>query len=124
MSIYLSSGRPPCVPGHPTPDRQPVRASGGGAPAPRKPPLQEHVDMYLPPAKCRHPEEQRGQGGAAAIMTLHLQHQCWERLQRSISGTVNQLSPTAIKSLVHALFSEANMVRGRRLLARSILRAS
>ncbi|KAL7530647.1 hypothetical protein ACHAXR_003611, partial [Thalassiosira sp. AJA248-18] len=55
---------------------------------------------------------------------IHIQRQSWETLQRSINGTINRLSPSTIKPLIHSLFSEANLLRGRGILVRSILGAS
>ena len=55
---------------------------------------------------------------------IHIQRQTWENLQRTINGTINRLSPSTIKPLIHSLFSSANLIRGRGILTKSILRAS
>ena len=108
------------------------------------------VGVYIPPAKRRLLEEQRkaNNDDAAAAITatkdnaksnnssstkqmavitttpIHIQRQTWESLQRCINGTINRLSPSTIKPLIHALFTDANLVRGRGLLARSIMKAT
>ncbi|KAL9190757.1 hypothetical protein ACHAXT_000463 [Thalassiosira profunda] len=108
------------------------------------PEAREHPGAYVPPAKRRLLEEQRraaaaakaengGEAGEIAagnkppvsgVTPVAGQRQTWEDLQRSINGTINRLSPATIKPLIHSLFSEANLVRGRGVLARGILRAS
>lgn len=50
------------------------------------------------------------------------QRQAWEALRKSINGLVNKVNVANIKNLVEELFQE-NLVRGRGLLARSIIRA-
>ncbi len=99
------------------------------------------VGMYIPPAKRRWLEEQRKADDAAsqdiyksnnnqslkeqAVVTpIHIQRQTWETLQRCINGTINRISPSTIKPLIHTLFADANLIRGRGLLARSILKAT
>ena len=59
-----------------------------------------------------------------AVTPIHIQRQTWESLQRSINGTINRLSPSTIKPLIHSLFSDANLLRGRGVLTRSILHAA
>ena len=52
------------------------------------------------------------------------QRRTWEDLRKLINGTINRLSPSTIKPLIHSLFSGANLVRGRGVLVSSVLRAS
>ncbi|KAL7443482.1 hypothetical protein ACHAXH_008525 [Discostella pseudostelligera] len=94
------------------------------------------VGVYIPPAKRRLMEEQRKVNNNEAeasnpasmkqqqVTPMHIQRQTWENLQRCINGTINRLSPSTIKPLIHALFTDANLVRGRGLLARSIMKAT
>lgn len=95
------------------------------------------VGVYIPPAKRRLMEEQRMANNNEAdvsnpasmkqqqiVTPIHIQRQTWENLQRCINGTINRLSPSTIKPLIHALFTDANLVRGRGLLARSIIKAT
>jgi len=50
------------------------------------------------------------------------QRQTWEALRKSINGLVNKVNVSNIKNLVEELFQE-NLVRGRGLFARSVIRA-
>ncbi|KAL3787177.1 hypothetical protein HJC23_010187 [Cyclotella cryptica] len=93
--------------------------------------LEENMGVYIPPAKRRMllEQQQKQQQQLAASKSsnstpIHTQRQAWENLKRSINGTINRLSPSTIKPLIHTLFSTANLLRGRGILARSILRAS
>mmetsp|Transcript_32058 Transcript_32058/g.69393 ORF Transcript_32058/g.69393 Transcript_32058/m.69393 type:complete len:1099 (+) Transcript_32058:401-3697(+) len=52
------------------------------------------------------------------------QRQSWEDLRKLINGTINRLNATTIKPLIHKLFTEGNLIRGRGLLARTVLRAA
>ena len=112
----------------------------------KRPEQEEGVGVYIPPAKRRLLEEQRKAQEAAStaaaaassnndtgegkesikkqITPINKQRQSWENLQRTINGTINRLSPSTIKPLIHSLFSEANLVKGRGILAKSILKAS
>jgi len=46
----------------------------------------------------------------------------WDALRKSITGIVNRVNITNIKQIVPELFSE-NLIRGRGLFARSIMKA-
>ena len=120
-------------------DRGDRRDAGRGATTKRRPPGGEEdaVGAYIPPAKRRLLEEQRKAGEAeettaassasrqvATATPASVQRRTWEDLRRLINGTINRLSPATIKDLIHSLFSGANLVRGRGLLASSVLRAS
>lgn len=52
------------------------------------------------------------------------QRQSWEELRKLINGTINRLNATTIKPLIHKLFDEGNLIRGRGLLAKTVLRAA
>jgi len=100
----------------------------------------ENVGVYIPPAKRRLLEEQRKAQEAEAAETsggnkstssptkqitpLNKQQESWTNLQRTINGTINRLSPSTLKPLIHQLFSEANLIKGRGILTKSILNAS
>ena len=120
-------------------DRGDRRDAGRGATTKRRPPGGEEdaVGAYIPPAKRRLLEEQRKAGEAeetaaassasrqvATATPASVQRRAWEDLRRLINGTINRLSPATIKDLIHSLFSGANLVRGRGLLASSVVRAS
>ena len=93
----------------------------------------EHVGAYIPPAKRRLLEEQQKQqqkeqsnqsnddSNANKVTPIHIQRQTWETLQRTINGTINRLNITTIKPLIHTLFQNANLIRGRGLLIKSLL---
>ena len=52
------------------------------------------------------------------------QRQSWEELRKLINGTINRLNAATIKPLIHKLFDEGNLIRGRGLLAKTVLRAA
>jgi len=110
-----------------------------------KPCLEENIGVYIPPAKRRLLEMERNHTrneanqhsidgpkdttnaaspSSPSTTPIHIQRQSWENLKRTINGTINRLSPQTIKPLIHSLFQNANLVRGRGILARSLLRAS
>jgi len=90
----------------------------------------EHVGAYIPPAKRRLLEQQQKEqeqqqdnkdGQTSKVTPIHIQRQTWETLQRTINGTINRLNVTTIKPLIHSLFQNANLIRGRGLLVKSLL---
>ena len=103
----------------------------------------EHVGAYIPPAKRRLLEEEQqklqqlqqsnntndntennsnnNKKKKQEVTPIHIQRQTWETLQRTINGTINRLSITTIKPLIHSLFQKANLVRGRGILVKSVL---
>jgi pre-mRNA-splicing factor CWC22 len=92
-------------------------------------PLQQesNTGVYIPPARRRILEQQQAADSSkpsAALSTIQSQRTSWENLKRTINGTINRLSSSTIKPLIHDLFTYANLLRGRGILARSILRAS
>jgi len=52
------------------------------------------------------------------------QRQSWEDLRKLINGTINRLNAATVKPLIHKLFDEGNLIRGRGLLAKTVLRAA
>lgn len=74
--------------------------------------------VYIPPFKLR--KQQDGQetekDGEAD------QRRRWEALKKSLTGFVNRVSATNIRQLVPEILEE-NLIRGRGLFARSVLRA-
>jgi pre-mRNA-splicing factor CWC22 len=74
--------------------------------------------MYIPPARLRAMQE------AASFDKSSPEYQrlSWDALRKSITGIVNRVNIINIKQIVPELFSE-NLVRGRGLFARSIMKA-
>jgi pre-mRNA-splicing factor CWC22 len=70
--------------------------------------------------KNRYPATDTG----SSVSSLQVQRASWEALRKTIHGTINRLNETTIKPLIAKLFADANLIRGRGLLARSILKAS
>lgn len=89
-----------------------------------RPLKQENTGVYIPPARRRMLQEQQAAEAKPAASTMQSQRASWEDLKRTINGTINRLSVSTIKPLIHDLFTNANLIRGRGILARSILRAS
>mmetsp|Transcript_10555 Transcript_10555/g.24805 ORF Transcript_10555/g.24805 Transcript_10555/m.24805 type:complete len:659 (+) Transcript_10555:165-2141(+) len=73
--------------------------------------------VYIPPYKMA-----RLQKEIDDKTSPEYQRQAWEALRKSINGLVNKVNVANIKNLVEELFSE-NLVRGRGLFARSVIRA-
>ena len=74
--------------------------------------------MYIPPARLRAMQE----AASADKTSAEYQRLSWDALRKSITGIVNRVNITNIKQIVPELFSE-NLVRGRGLFARSIMKA-
>uniref|UniRef100_A0A8D0GPJ9 Pre-mRNA-splicing factor CWC22 homolog n=1 Tax=Sphenodon punctatus TaxID=8508 RepID=A0A8D0GPJ9_SPHPU len=72
---------------------------------------------YIPPAKLRMMQEQ-----ITDKSSLAYQRMSWEALKKSINGLVNKVNVSNIENIIQELLQE-NIVRGRGLLARSILQA-
>ena len=74
--------------------------------------------MYIPPARLRAMQE------AASLDTSSPEYQrlSWDALRKSITSIVNRVNITNTKQMVPELFSE-NLIRGRGLFARSIMKA-
>ena len=74
--------------------------------------------MYIPPARLRAMRE----AASADKTSPEYQRLSWDALRKSITGIVNRVNITNIKLIVPELFSE-NLIRGRGLFARSIMKA-
>merc|ERR1719428_577859 len=73
--------------------------------------------VYIPPFKLARLQEDIEDKTCAEY-----QRQAWDALRKSINGLVNKVNVANIKNLVSDLFKE-NLIRGRGLFARAILRA-
>jgi pre-mRNA-splicing factor CWC22 len=74
--------------------------------------------VYMPPARLRAMRE----AAASDKSSAEYQRLSWDALRKSITGIVNRVNVTNIKDIVPELFSE-NLIRGRGLFARSIMKA-
>uniref|UniRef100_A0A8C5HPV9 Pre-mRNA-splicing factor CWC22 homolog n=1 Tax=Gouania willdenowi TaxID=441366 RepID=A0A8C5HPV9_GOUWI len=101
-------------------DREPTSAS--------EPPVKkkkEEIDpiltrtggAYIPPAKLRMMQQQ-----ITDKSSLAYQRMSWEALKKSINGLINKVNVSNIVMIIQELLQE-NIVRGRGLLARSVLQA-
>lgn len=74
--------------------------------------------VYIPPARLR-----AMQAAASSDKTSpEYQRLSWDALRKSITGIVNRVNVTNIKLIAPELFNE-NLVRGRGLFARSVMKA-
>ncbi|KAI0737902.1 hypothetical protein C8Q80DRAFT_1263008 [Daedaleopsis nitida] len=74
--------------------------------------------MYVPPARLRAMQEAASKDKASA----EYQRITWDALRKSITGIVNRINVANIKHVMHELFQE-NLIRGRGLFARSVMKA-
>jgi pre-mRNA-splicing factor CWC22 len=74
--------------------------------------------VYMPPARLRALQAQAGQDKASP----EYQRLSWDALRKSITGIVNRVNIANIKHVVPELFSE-NLIRGRGLFTRSVMKA-
>jgi pre-mRNA-splicing factor CWC22 len=74
--------------------------------------------VYMPPARLRALQA----AAATDKSSPEYQRLSWDALRKSITGIVNRVNIVNIKQIVPELFSE-NLVRGRGLFARSIMKA-
>ncbi|KAF8898220.1 hypothetical protein CPB84DRAFT_1780615 [Gymnopilus junonius] len=74
--------------------------------------------VYIPPARLRAMQE----AAAGDKTSTEYQRLSWDALRKSITGIVNRVNVGNIKMIVPELFSE-NLIRGRGLFARSIMKA-
>jgi pre-mRNA-splicing factor CWC22 len=72
----------------------------------------------MPPARLRALQ----QAASADKSSPEYQRLSWDALRKSITGIVNRVNITNIKQIVPELFAE-NLIRGRGLFARSIMKA-
>uniref|UniRef100_A0A3Q3G242 Pre-mRNA-splicing factor CWC22 homolog n=1 Tax=Labrus bergylta TaxID=56723 RepID=A0A3Q3G242_9LABR len=104
----------------PQPEREPVTTE--------EPPVKkkkEEIDpiltrtggAYIPPAKLRMMQQQ-----ITDKSSLAYQRMSWEALKKSINGLINKVNVSNMIHIIQELLQE-NIVRGRGLLARSVLQA-
>ena len=74
--------------------------------------------VYMPPARLRAMQEEAAKDKAST----EYQRLSWDALRKSITGIVNRVNVANIKHIVPELFSE-NLIRGRGLFARSVMKA-
>ncbi|TFY59534.1 hypothetical protein EVJ58_g5709 [Rhodofomes roseus] len=74
--------------------------------------------VYMPPARLRAMQEAASKDKAGA----EYQRLSWDALRKSITGIVNRVNVANIKHIVPELFQE-NLIRGRGLFARSVMKA-
>lgn len=75
--------------------------------------------VYVPPFKLAM---MRKAMGAVDKSSQESQKQSWEALRKSINGLINKVNVSNIKHIIPELFQE-NLVRGRGLFARAIMKA-
>lgn len=75
---------------------------------------------YIPPARLRAmmAEAQSSDPGS-----IEYQRMNWDALKKSITGLVNKVAMENIKFIIPELFEGANLIRGRGLFCRSIMKA-
>ncbi|KAF8968251.1 armadillo-type protein [Flammula alnicola] len=74
--------------------------------------------VYMPPARLRAMQE----AASSDKSSPEYQRLSWDALRKSITGIVNRVNIANIKMIVPELFSE-NLIRGRGLFARSVMKA-
>ncbi|PPQ82393.1 hypothetical protein CVT25_008354 [Psilocybe cyanescens] len=74
--------------------------------------------VYIPPARLRAMQA----AASSDKSSPEYQRLSWDALRKSITGIVNRVNVTNIKLIVPELFNE-NLVRGRGLFARSVMKA-
>ena len=74
--------------------------------------------VYMPPARLRALQAAASNDKSSA----EYQRLSWDALRKSITGIVNRVNITNIKQVVPELFAE-NLIRGRGLFARSVMKA-
>lgn len=72
---------------------------------------------YIPPHRLRQMQQQITDKSGEAYQRI-----TWEALKKSINGLINKINTSNIKMIVPELFGE-NLVRGRGLFCRSLMRA-
>lgn len=75
---------------------------------------------YIPPARLR---ALMAEAAAADPGSVEYQRMSWDALKKSITGLVNKVAAENIKFIVPELFGGANLIRGRGLFCRSIMKA-
>lgn len=72
---------------------------------------------YVPPARLR-----ALQSLVTDVSTVEFQRLAWETLKKGINGLVNKVNKANIRDIIQDLFKQ-NMIRGRGLFCRSLMRA-
>jgi len=88
--------------------------------------------LYIPPRKRQQllAQKERENAGIENMQTLDnpgsitRQRETWETLKKDIHGTINRINISTLKPLLSSLFEKANLIRGRGILARTLLKAS
>ncbi|RNF18494.1 pre-mRNA-splicing factor CWC22 [Trypanosoma conorhini] len=85
------------------------------------------MSRYVPPHRKREVSEIAGDGATTEnsggkTTSEELQRESWQALSRSITGIINRVSGDNVQLSVTELFRE-NIIRGRGLLCRSLMRA-
>lgn len=72
---------------------------------------------YIPPRRAAMMEQSLPEEGTEAYQRLS-----WEALRKSLNGLINKVNTANIKEIIVELFGE-NLIRGRGLLVRAVMRA-
>ena len=72
--------------------------------------------VYMPPHKMRAAQAEMDKGDEK------VQRMQWDALKKSINGLINKVNTSNIKNIVPEIFGE-NLVRGRGLIVRSVMKA-
>lgn len=75
---------------------------------------------YIPPARLR---ALMAEAEVADPGSKEFQKMSWDALKKSVTGLVNKVAADNIKHIVPELFGGANLIRGRGLFCRSIMKA-
>lgn len=75
---------------------------------------------YIPPARLR---ALMAEAQAADAGSKEFQRMSWDALKKSVTGLVNKVAADNIKHIVPELFGGANLIRGRGLFCRAIMKA-
>ncbi|CAF4006564.1 unnamed protein product [Rotaria sp. Silwood1] len=78
---------------------------------------QRTVSLYMPPAKLH-----LLQGLLTDKLTVEYQRLSWDALKKSINSQINKVNTSNLSIIIHQLFKH-NIVRGRGVLARTIIQA-
>eukprot|EP01135_Chromosphaera_perkinsii_P011651 Nk52_evm34s2462 gene=Nk52_evmTU34s2462 len=99
-------------PRKPRKEGNPKVAGGGGG------------GVYIPPAKLRAMREAEGRktDGEGEKDSIAIQRETWEVLKKGLNGLVNKVNIGNIQEVVPSFF-ELNLVRGRGILARSLMKS-
>ena len=85
-------------------------------------------NVYIPPSKRKQMLEASQNISTSSKQnkyeTLEYQKENWNKLRKSINGTINRLHQSNIKELISSLFQSSNLLAGRGILVKSLLKAS